>query len=70
MPTVGLGVKEIRLTGADGQYRVLYVAKFSEAIYVLHVITKKRTQKTSTHDIAIAQGQYGKLIERRRAEKL
>jgi len=33
---VGTGTKEIRILDAAGIYRVMYVAKFEEAIYVLH----------------------------------
>lgn len=50
MSSIGSGVKEIRLKDADGIYRVIYVAKFSEAIYVLHAFQKK-TQKTPTKEI-------------------
>ncbi|EQC01653.1 hypothetical protein B738_03300 [Photorhabdus temperata subsp. temperata M1021] len=51
MSTVGAGVKEIRVKDADGIYRVMYVAKFEEAVYVLHCFQKKnrsrRVLKTS-----------------------
>jgi phage-related protein len=40
MPTVGAGVNEIRVQ-AGGQWRVLYVAKFADAVYVLHAFGKK-----------------------------
>ena len=33
---VGAGTKEIRIKDAQGIYRVMYVAKFEDAIYVLH----------------------------------
>jgi phage-related protein len=33
---VGAGTREIRIRDARGIYRVMYVAKFEEAIYVLH----------------------------------
>jgi phage-related protein len=46
---IGSGVKEIRVKDSDGIFRVLYVAKFEEAIYVLHCFQKK-TQATSKHD--------------------
>ena len=35
MPAVGSGVQEIRIR-AGGAYRVFYVAKFEEVVYVLH----------------------------------
>ena len=53
MPTVGPGVCEIRIHG-DGEHRVLYVAKFRHAIYVLHAFRKK-TAKTSKGDIGTAK---------------
>ena len=53
MPTIGSGVREIRISH-EGQYRVIYVAKFVEAIYVLHVFQKK-SQKTSKRDIDVAR---------------
>ena len=49
----------------DNQYRVLYVAKFKEAIYVLHAFTKK-TQKTSAVDLALATRRYRDLLNMRR----
>ena len=53
MNTVGAGVKEFRIRETDGAFRVMYVAKFADAIYVLHCFQKK-TQKTSSDDIALA----------------
>ena len=46
MNSVGQGVKEIRIRDAAGAFRVLYVAKFADAVYVLHCFQKK-TEKTS-----------------------
>jgi phage-related protein len=46
MTAVGQGVKEIRIRDATGAFRVLYVAKFADAVYVLHCFQKK-TEKTS-----------------------
>lgn len=45
MPSVGLGVNEIRVREDSGAFRVIYVARFAEAIYVLHAFQKK-AQKT------------------------
>jgi phage-related protein len=50
-------VREIRIRDRDGAFRVLYVAKFADAIYVLHCFQKK-TQKTSPDDIALASMRY------------
>jgi len=54
---VGAGTREIRIRESSGVYRVLYVAKFEEAIYVLHCFQKK-TQVTSKQDKAIAIARY------------
>ena len=65
---VGAGTKEIRIKEAGGIYRVMYVAKFEEAIYVLHCFQKK-TQATSKHDKAIAQARYRAVANQRKAKK-
>jgi phage-related protein len=53
MPSIGSGVREIRIMH-EGQYRVIYVTKFKDAIYVLHAFQKK-TQKTRKQDIDAAK---------------
>ena len=65
---VGAGTREIRLRDASGSYRVMYVAKFEEAIYVLHCFRKK-TQATSKQDKTIAAARYRAVIIARRAKK-
>lgn len=64
METVGAGVREIRIR-VEKAYRVLYVAKFSEAIYVLHAFEKK-TQKTSKADLDLASKRYRQLVNERK----
>lgn len=59
MLNVGAGVYEIRVH-VLGEWRVLYVARFAEAIYVLHAFQKK-TKKTPKADIEFAAKRY-KLI--------
>ena len=61
MPALGSGVQEIRIR-AGGAYRVFYVAKFEEIIYVLHAFRKK-TQKTAKQDIEIGQQRY-RIVQR------
>ena len=53
MKTIGSGVNEIRIH-ILGEWRVIYMAKVLDAVYVLHAFQKK-TQKTSQHDIEIAR---------------
>ena len=64
MPSVGLGVKEIRVREV-GAFRVIYVARFAEAVYVLHAFQKK-ANKTPKPDIAIARKRFRELIQERR----
>lgn len=52
MPSVGAGVREIRIRDEDGQYRVVYVANLGNTVYVLHAFQKK-SQKTAKPDIAL-----------------
>ena len=54
MPTIGPGVREIRVRDEAGAFRVIYVANRAEAVYVLHAFQKK-TETTSQRDIALAQ---------------
>ena len=61
---VGKGVEEIRIKTGKA-YRIFYVARFSEAIYVLHAFNKK-TQKTSKKDIEIGKQRYQTIIELRK----
>ena len=67
MATVGPGVAEIRVHGAR-PHRVFYVAKFEEAVYVLHVFEKKG-RKTSGLDLQIGLARYRELIRVRALER-
>ena len=62
MPSVGKGVIEIREKNETGIFRVMYVAKFENFVYVLHAFQKK-TQKTSKMDIEIAKSRYQQLLK-------
>ncbi|RMX00428.1 type II toxin-antitoxin system RelE/ParE family toxin [Allofranklinella schreckenbergeri] len=57
MPAVGAGAYEIRYRDATGAFRVIYVAKFADAVYVLHAFQKK-TQKTAQYDLDLAAKRY------------
>ncbi|MGH7871998.1 MAG: type II toxin-antitoxin system RelE/ParE family toxin [Candidatus Binatia bacterium] len=56
MPTIGAGVYEIRIRTGDA-FRVFYLSKFDEGLYVLHAF-QKRTQKTSKRDITIGRERF------------
>jgi len=64
MPTVGSGACEIRVRDEAGAFRVIYVAKFAEAVYVLHAFVKK-TRQTALADIALAAKRYRELLQER-----
>ena len=53
MPTIGAGVREIRIRDSIGVYRVIYIAALADAIHVLHAFQKK-SQKTAQRDLALA----------------
>ena len=57
MSSVGPGACEIRVRDPSGAYRVIYVAKFADAVYVLHAFQKK-TQKTTRADLDLAVQRY------------
>lgn len=67
MSSIGSGAQEIRIFEASGAFRVIYVAKFEEAIYVLHAFQKK-TQRTAPADIQLARTRYRDLIKDRNHE--
>jgi len=60
---VGSGTKEIRIHETTGIYRVMYVAKFEEAVYVLHCFQKK-TEATTKHDKDVAEARYRAVSEK------
>lgn len=69
MPSIGLGCQEIRVRDERDAYRVFYVTKFEEAVYVLHVFQKK-SQKTAKADIHLGKARYGELLKWRKEQGL
>ena len=65
MPTVGKGVEELRVWDDAATYRVIYLARMREAVYVLHAFQKK-IMATSKQDIEIAKGRYAELMRGRK----
>lgn len=57
MSSVGSGACEIRVRDESGAFRVIYVATFESAVYVLHAFQKK-SRKTARHDIDLAKKRY------------
>jgi len=63
MSSVGPGVMEIRIS-TQLAHRVFYVAKFEEAVYVLHAF-EKRTRQTAQRDIDLAKTRLADLMKER-----
>ena len=64
MPSVGPGGAEIRIHSGV-EHRVFYVAKYEEAIYVLHAF-EKRTRQTRQADLELATKRLADVIRSRR----
>ena len=60
MKNIGPGVREIRVRDLAGAFRVIYIAAFAEAVYVLHAFQKK-TPRMSARDVALAESRYREL---------
>ncbi len=64
MQSIGSGVREIRVRETAGAFRVIYVAAFAEAVYVLHAFQKK-TRQTAKRDVDQAASRLRELIARK-----
>jgi phage-related protein len=62
MSSIGSGVREIRVRDDSGAFRVIYVAKLADAVYVLHCFQKK-TQATAKRDLDLAERRYRELMK-------
>ena len=67
MSIIGANVRELRIHVRD-EYRLIYVATFEEAVYVLHAFQKK-TRKTTKRDLSLATSRLTELIKKRREKK-
>lgn len=65
MRSIGAGVREIRVRDRSGAFRIIYVATFADAIYVLHAFQKK-TRQTAKQDIELATSRLREQMARRR----
>lgn len=64
MKSIGIGVKEIRIHIGD-EYRVIYLASYPEAVYILHAF-KKKTRRTAKNDINLAKERLKMVKSKRR----
>jgi phage-related protein len=67
MPSIGQGINEIRIH-TSVEHRVVYIAKFEEAVYVLHAFEKKSRQ-TRDRDVALARERLQQVEALRREER-
>jgi phage-related protein len=63
-PTIGPGVEELRIRDTSGAFRVIYTARFPEAVYAFHAFQKK-TQKTDQAEIDLAKARFKALLKDR-----
>jgi len=57
LKTVGRGAWELKISEEEGQFRVIYVTKRRDRIYVLHAFQKK-TRRTPHKDIDLARTRF------------
>jgi phage-related protein len=65
MPSIGAGVREIRVRERAGAFRVIYAATFVDAVYVLHAFQKKARQ-TAKRDVDLAKSRLQEQVARMR----
>jgi len=65
--SVGPGVYEIRIH-TRLEHRVLYVARMTEAVYVLHAF-EKRTRQTRQTDVILAKRRFAEMLNLHRNAK-
>lgn len=63
MVSIGAGVKEIRVWDEAGTFRVVYLAKLADAVFVLHCFQKK-SEQTSEKDIRLTRKRFKELMEK------
>jgi phage-related protein len=63
MPSIGAGVREIRVRERAGAFRVIYVATFADVVYVLHAFQKK-TRQTAKRDVDLAASRLREQVAR------
>jgi phage-related protein len=64
MPSIGIGVREIRIRDTAGAFRIVYTAVFSETVYVLHAFQKK-SRATALQDVRLAAARFKALVRER-----
>jgi phage-related protein len=68
MPSIAAGVFELKDSDQSKWYRLVYLARVADTIYVLHCFTKN-TAKTEKRDLATAQQRWKQVQQRLREEQ-
>jgi len=68
MPSIAAGVFELKDSDKSKWYRLVYLARLEETIYVLHCFTKN-TAKTEKRDLATAEHRWKRVQQRLREEQ-
>jgi len=68
MPSVGKGVMELKQRDDAGWYRIIYLSRVNDVLYMLHTF-RKQSAKTSQKDIAVAKTRLKAVLEAMRKEK-
>jgi phage-related protein len=68
MPSIAAGVFELKDSDENKWYRMVYLARLQDVIYVLHRFTKD-TAKTERRDLATAEQRWKRVQERLRKER-
>jgi phage-related protein len=63
MESIGHGVYELKESDERGWYRLIYVSKIDDVIYVLHCF-EKRSRKTDRRDLNIARERLSRVRQR------
>lgn len=69
MPTIGKGAEELRIWTREGTFRVVYVARFADGVYVLHAFQKK-TEVTLRAALDLARQRYAEMLQERKSKGL
>ena len=62
MPSVAVGVSELRIRGRDGIYRAFYYTRSSRGILVVHAFVKK-SQATAKHELELGRKRLRELLD-------
>jgi phage-related protein len=68
MESIGAGVYEMKEGDAQTWYRVIYLSKIEDVIYVLHCF-EKQSRKTDKRDLSVAAERLSRVRERIEEQK-